>query len=48
MNNFKDVELRVCKKCDAPHPCSPDRLSSFNLDYNICDDCYSFLVNNET
>jgi len=38
-----EVELKVCKKCDAPLPCSPDSLSYFNKNKNICDDCYKNL-----
>ncbi|MFL2660434.1 MAG: hypothetical protein ACJ0G4_00610 [Alphaproteobacteria bacterium] len=36
-----EVELRVCKKCDAPLPYHPDDLSYYNFNSSICDDCYT-------
>tara|TARA_B100001057_G_scaffold221691_1_gene222086 strand:+ start:778 stop:909 length:132 start_codon:yes stop_codon:yes gene_type:complete len=35
-----EVELRVCKKCDAPLPYKPISLSYFNKNSYVCDDCY--------
>ena len=37
-----DIELRVCKICDAPLPCFPEKLSYFKLSCTICDDCISY------
>ena len=34
-----EIQLRVCKKCDAPLPCDIEHLNYFNKDYFICDDC---------
>ena len=39
-----DVELKVCKGCDAPLPYKPDNKSFFNGNRNICDDCLKFEV----
>lgn len=46
MNWDKDIDYKVCTKCDAPLPNSNKRLNYFNLNPKICDDCYN-LVNNE-
>ena len=43
MTNEDDIELKVCKKCDAPLPCDAFRLNYFNFDTCICDDCYNKL-----
>tara|TARA_Y100000589_G_C26727770_1_gene456425 strand:- start:155 stop:295 length:141 start_codon:yes stop_codon:yes gene_type:complete len=43
MNNSNDVELKVCKNCDAPLPLHPKKLSYFNYDDMVCDDCFSYL-----
>ena len=40
MNNKNEVELRVCKHCDAPLPYYPKNLSYYNLNAFTCDDCY--------
>ena len=40
MTDEIQVELRVCKNCDAPLPYYPKDISYFNLDVLICDDCY--------
>tara|TARA_B100000989_G_C19348780_1_gene388180 strand:+ start:294 stop:440 length:147 start_codon:yes stop_codon:yes gene_type:complete len=37
--NNKEVELKVCKDCDAPLPFNPKELSYFNKDNEICDEC---------
>jgi len=44
--NKNDIDYKVCFKCDAPLPNSKEGLDYFNLDPNICDDCYD-LLNNE-
>ena len=43
MTNEDDIELKVCKKCDAPLPCDAISLNYFNLHTSICDDCYNQL-----
>ena len=43
MTNEDDIELQVCKKCDAPLPCDTLRLTYFNLNACICDDCFKQL-----
>ena len=35
-----DIELKVCKQCDAPLPCNSSKLSYFNFNALICDDCF--------
>ena len=35
----EDVELKVCKGCDAPLPYKPEAKSFFNKDRDLCDDC---------
>ena len=47
MNNNKEVELRVCKDCDAPLPVFPAELSYFKLNNIICDDCFLYSLNHE-
>ncbi len=39
MNNNENIEVKVCKKCDAPLPFKPSSISYFNKDFSICDDC---------
>ena len=39
MNKDSEISLKVCKGCDAPLPYSPRKLSYYNNDENICDDC---------
>lgn len=41
MTNFDDIELKVCKHCDAPLPYKPKEKSFFNLNDSICDDCFN-------
>ena len=36
-----EIELRVCKGCDAPLPNAHGLLNYFNKNELICDDCYS-------
>ncbi len=43
MRNEDDIELRVCKKCDAPLPCDALNLNYFNLNSLICDECFKQL-----
>ena len=43
MNNEENIELKVCKKCDAPLPCDVSKLNYFNLNTSICDDCFKQL-----
>ena len=38
----EDVELKVCKGCDAPLPYKPKVKSFFKKDDNICDDCLRY------
>ena len=38
----EDVELKVCKGCDAPLPYKPKFKSFFNKDENLCDDCLRY------
>ncbi len=40
MMEEKEIELRVCRKCDAPLPYYPKDLSYYNLNALTCDDCY--------
>ncbi len=44
MNN-DDLELKVCKGCDAPLPYLPLSKSYFKKNDNICDDCIRFKNN---
>ena len=37
--NEDDVELKVCLKCDAPLPNDKGKMSFFNKNSEICDDC---------
>ena len=39
MTKKDEIELKVCKNCDAPLPCDSAGLNYFNLDNFICDDC---------
>jgi len=41
-----DLEIKVCKVCDAPLPYKPLQMSYFNKNSKICDDC--FLLNNDS
>ena len=43
MTNEDDIELRVCKKCDAPLPCDALNFNYFNLNSLICDECFKQL-----
>ena len=38
----EDVELKVCKECDAPLPYKPQVKSFFNKDMDVCDDCLRY------
>ncbi len=40
MTDRDDIELKVCKNCDAPLPCDVLKLNYFNLNPCICDDCF--------
>ena len=40
MTNREDIELKVCKGCDAPLPCDTSGLNYFNLNSLVCDDCF--------
>ena len=37
--NDEDIELKVCLKCDAPLPNDKKRMTFFNKNLEICDDC---------
>ncbi len=39
--NDTNVELKVCKDCDAPLPFIPRELSYFTKHEEICDECLS-------
>ena len=39
MKDTDNVELKVCKDCDAPLPYKPLAISFFNNNKEICDDC---------
>ena len=39
IKNRDDVELKVCKGCDAPLPYKPEKISYFKKRNDICDDC---------
>ena len=39
----EDVELKVCKGCDAPLPYKPEAKSFFNKDGDLCDDCLLYM-----
>lgn len=43
MMDRDEIQLRVCKKCDAPLPCDIEHLNYFTKDYFICDDCHENL-----
>ncbi len=47
MSESNEIELKVCKKCDAPLPFLPKSASFFNKDFDICDDCIDFYGSNE-
>ena len=36
----KEIELRVCKNCDAPLPFTNCSLNFYNFNDLICDDCF--------
>ena len=38
----EDVELKVCKGCDAPLHYKPEVKSFFNKDKDVCDDCWLY------
>ena len=38
----EDIELKVCKGCDAPLPFKPKSKSFFSEGGDICDDCYRY------
>ncbi len=40
MTDRDDIELKVCKNCDAPLPNDSSSLSYFNLSSVVCDDCF--------
>ena len=39
MNEDPEISLKVCQGCDAPLPYLPQKLSFYNIDKEICDDC---------
>ncbi len=43
MTDGDDIELKVCKSCDAPLPCDTSNLNYFNLNSHVCDDCFKQL-----
>ena len=48
MKKEKDIELKVCKNCDAPLPCENSSLNFYNYDHFICDDCFNLVSQNES
>ncbi len=38
----EDVELKVCKGCDAPLPYKPDVKSFFKNNKDVCDACLRY------
>ena len=44
MTDKDDIELKVCKNCDAPLPNDPSGLNYFNLNNFVCDDCFKQLA----
>ncbi len=43
MTDRDDIELKVCKNCDAPLPNHSSGLNYFNLNSLVCDDCFKQL-----
>ncbi len=39
MKEKNNLEIRVCKSCDAPLPFKPVKHSFFKKNKYICDDC---------
>ena len=39
MNEDPEISLKVCQGCDAPLPYLPQKLSFYNINKEICDDC---------
>ena len=42
-----DIELKVCPKCDAPLPNDKRKVTFFNEDLDICDDCIDLKQGNK-
>ena len=42
-----DIELKVCLRCDAPLPNDKRKVTFFNKDLNICDDCIDLKQRNK-
>ena len=45
--NDEDIELKVCIKCDAPLPNDKKRMTFFNKNIEICDDCINLKESNK-
>ena len=43
MTDRDEIELKVCKNCDAPLPCDTSNLNYFNFNSLVCDDCFKQL-----
>ena len=43
----EDIELKVCLKCDAPLPNDKNRMTFFNKNLEICDDCINLIESNK-
>lgn len=39
IKNDENIELKVCKGCDAPLPYKPEKISYFKKSNDYCDDC---------
>ena len=42
-----DIELKVCPRCDAPLPNDKRKVTFFNKDLNVCDDCIDLKKRNK-
>ena len=40
MKKIDEIELKVCKSCDAPLPYRPQKDSYFKRHDKICDECF--------
>ena len=36
---IEEIELKVCRSCDAPLPFKPKKHSYFKNNSHVCDDC---------
>ena len=45
--NDDDIELKVCLRCDAPLPNDIRKITFYNKDQEICDDCIDLNEDNK-